>query len=196
DCETGAMLNESNGMDDRCDHCPYRFAKDVFMSRYFGTTNFAYFLNETNHAGQLQNRNMLILDEGHNTEDQILSLTDTEINQRRCEDFGIGGRLPIFDAGDTEAVLEWLDGVFMPAASAHGLALAKKMKEARDDERAKLVRKINGLEKFIMRINMFRNSNDIGEWFVWSDWDAERKVGTGDLFIKPLTARLFADDFL
>src|ERR1700676_752849 len=110
------------------------------MSRPFGTTNFSYYLNETNHAGQLSNRNMLILDEGHNTEDQILSLTDTEINQRRCDEYG-AGKLPIFDAGDNEAVLRWLDNTFVPAANIHAFKLAKAFKESRDDERIKVVRK-------------------------------------------------------
>jgi ATP-dependent DNA helicase DinG len=196
DCESGADLNESSG-DEKCGNCPYSYDKDVFMSRPFGTTNFAYYLNETNHAGQLQNRNLLVLDEGHNTEDQILSLTDTEINQRRCEEYG-AGKLPIFDAGDNEAVLRWLDNVFVPAALAHGGRLAKAFKDARDEDRLKVIKKQKALEKFLARVNMFRNAADPGEWFVWSDWKEFKGkfTGTGDLFIKPLTARLFADDML
>src|SRR5271167_4202114 len=52
DCETGAMLNESTG-DEKCPNCPYRIDKDIFIDRPMGTTNFSYYLNETNHAGQL-----------------------------------------------------------------------------------------------------------------------------------------------
>jgi Rad3-related DNA helicase len=199
DCETGASLNESAGMDEKCESCPYRSDKDVFMSRPFGTTNFAYYLNETNHAGQLQNRSMLILDEGHNTEDQILSLTDTELNQRRCDEYG-AGKLPVFDAGDNEKVLMWLDSTFVPAANAHGGKLAKSFREARDEDRIKIIRKQKALENFLTRINMFRNAADPGEWFVWSDWQVNERTGkgygTGDLLIKPLTARLFADRLL
>jgi ATP-dependent DNA helicase DinG len=62
------------------------------------------------------------------------------------------------------------------------------------------IRKKKSLERFLQRINMFRNSADPGEWFVWSDWQVNertgRTTGTGDLNIKPLTARLFADDLL
>jgi ATP-dependent DNA helicase DinG len=196
DCETGGMLNESTA-DEKCSNCPYSIDKNIFMDRPMGTTNFSYYLNETNHAGQLTNRNMLILDEGHNTEDQILGLTDTEVNQRRCDEYG-AGKLPIFAAGDNEKVLIWLDSVLVPAINAQSSKLAKEFREARDDERVKITKKIKALENFLARINMFRNSTDPGEWFVWSDYDAKKRTnpGTGDLFIKPLTARLFADKLL
>ena len=199
DCETGASLNESHGLDERCSDCPYRSAKEAFIANPFGTTNFSYYLNETNHAHQLPDRNLLILDEGHNTEDQILSLTDTEITQRKCDEYGVG-KLPIFDAGDTEGVRNWLNTVLVPAVSAHYSKLVKAFKEAKDEERVKIAKKIKGVENFLDRINMFRNSNDPGEWFAWSDWNVnprtKQSYGTGDLFIKPLTARLFANDLL
>ena len=199
DCEVGAMLNESGGLDDRCGYCPYRAAKDRFIANPFGTTNFAYYLNETNHSHQLPDRNVLVLDEGHNTEDQILKLTDTVIDKDRCKEYGISS-LPVFDEGDNDAVLAWLDAVFMPAALAQGNKLAKKFKDARDDERVKIAKKVNGLERFLQRVNRFRNSNDPGEWLCWSDWTVDnrsgRTLGTGDLLIKPLTARLFADELL
>ena len=199
DCETGAALNETSGDNEKCGFCPYTNDKNIFMSKPFGTTNFAYYLNETNHAGQLQNRNMLILDEGHNTEDQILSLTNTELNQRRCDEYG-AGKLPVFDAGDNDAVLQWLDSTFVPALNAHSSKLAKAFKEARDDQRVAVIKKMKALDNYLQRINMFRNSADPGEWFVWSDWQVnattKKGYGTGDLNIKPLTARLFADSML
>lgn len=199
DCETGADLNETSGMGERCENCPYRAAKEAFISNPIGTTNFSYYLHETNHAHQLPDRNVLILDEGHNTEDQILGLTDTCIRQKDCDKYG-AGKLPIFDAGDNGAVLRWLDNVLVGAASRYGYGLDKEIKEARDDERVTAIRKKKSLERFLQRINMFRNSADPGEWFAWSDWQVNertgRTTGTGDLLIKPLTARLFADDLL
>ena len=199
DCETGADLNASTGLDEKCDTCPYRTDKEIFMSEPFGTTNFAYYLNESNHSGQLPQRNMLVLDEGHNTEDQILSLTDTIVRQRDCDKYGVE-KLPIFDAGDNDKVLGWLDNILVPKCNAYGLQLARELKEKRDDERVAVVRKIKSLDRFLSRINMFRDAADPTEWFVWSDWKVNQRTGnatgTGDLYIKPLTARLFADNLL
>lgn len=190
DCEVGGMLNGAGGDDERCASCPYRADKDRYIASPIGTTNFSYYLNEARFAGELPMRNMLVLDEGHNTEDQILSLTDTVIDRDRCDRYGVQGRLPEFDEGDNEAVLAWLDAVFMPAAQQHAVALGKKMREARDSDRAAVVKKVNALERFLLRVNMFRNSEDPTEWFAWTDGQSRA------LTIKPLTGRLFADDFL
>jgi ATP-dependent DNA helicase DinG len=190
DCEVGGMLNAAGGDDERCDGCPYRADKDRYINSPLGTTNFSYYLNEARFAGELPTRNMLVLDEGHNTEDQILSLTDTVIDRDRCDRYGVTGKLPEFDEGDNEAVMEWLDAVFMPAAQQHAVALGKKMREARDSDRAAVVKKVSALERFLLRVNMFRNSEDPTEWFAWTDGQ------TKALTIKPLTGRLFADDFL
>jgi ATP-dependent DNA helicase DinG len=199
DCETGADLSESLGMGEKCENCPYSADKAAYISNPFGTTNFAYYLNETNHAHQLPDRNLLILDEGHNTEDQILSLTDTTIRQKDCDKYG-AGKLPVFDSGDNAAVLNWLDNTLVGAASRYGYGLDKEVKEARDEERVTAIRKKKSLERFLTRVNMFRNAADPGEWFVWSDWQVNGRTGqgtgTGDLYIKPLTARLFADTLL
>jgi Rad3-related DNA helicase len=199
DCETGADLNETSGMGERCDFCPYHAAKEEFVRKPFGTTNFSYYLNETNHAHQLPDRNLLILDEGHNTEDQILSLTDTVIRQKDCDKYG-AGKLPIFDEGDNAGVLNWLDNTLVGAATRYGYTLDKEIKESRDDERVSAIRKKKSLERFLSRINMFRNSADPGEWFAWSDWKVNERTGqatgTGDLMIKPLTAKLFAETLM
>lgn len=193
DCEVGATMNES--ADEHCDACPYRAAKAIFMGNAFGTTNFDYYLNEINHSHQLSDRTLLVLDEGHNTEDKILGLTDTVITKERCKKYGIPA-LPIFAAGDTSKVLSWLDKVFVPAAEKFASELGKKYKAVPDKERVKLAREMNGLNRFMLRINRFRNAADHAEWYVWSDWQEGYVDSTGDLLIKPLTARLFADELL
>lgn len=199
DCEVGATMNESSKVEnDRCAYCPYRAAKERFIAAPLGTTNFAYYLNETSYAGELPKRNLLVLDEGHNTEDQILALTDTTITKKDCVRYGLD-TLPVFDAGDNEAVLIWLDEKFMPAILMFHGNLGKKYAKATDEERAKIAKHIHGLERTMLRINRFRNALDQDEWFCWSDWRVDehgRTTGTGDLYIKPMTARLFADELL
>jgi ATP-dependent DNA helicase DinG len=199
DCKIGASMNESSAIEnDRCADCPYRAAKERFIANPLGTTNFSYYLNETAYAGELPKRNLLILDEGHNTEDQILSLTDTKITRKDCEKYELD-TLPVFESGDSEAVIVWLDNKFIPAITGYMTKLSKQYVKSSDSERAKLLKRIHGVENTIMRINLFRNAAEPEEWFVWSDWKVDehgRTSGTGDLMIKPLTARLFADDML
>ena len=194
-CEDGATMNEAE-LDEAegttsCDACEYRRAKEEFCERPFGTTNFSYYLHETRFAGELLDRNVLVLDEGHSTGEQVLALAATEIDQRRCRDYGVAGKLPEFDAGDHEAVLAWLDRSFMPAASAHLYGLQKQAKASADVAvRARFLKKASAVDNFIMKLGMFRSSERPAEWFTWTDSQS------GNLMVKPLTARLFADELL
>ena len=190
-CEDGAVLNDGGVEPEQCSPCAYRMDKDRFCASPFGTTNFSYYLHETRYSGQLMDRNVLILDEGHNTEDQILSLTDTTIDKKKCKEYGITCPLPLFDPGESDEVLGWLDRVFVPAASAYLFTQQKNMRSASDaKERVRYAKKASAADNFLTRVNMFRNASTPSDWFVWSDKES------GSLMIKPLTARQFANDFL
>jgi len=198
DCETAAMLYEEEHNVETC--TGYKPAKRIFQSTPMGVTNFDYYLNETMHAGQLKNRNLLVCDEAHNAEGKILGFTDTVIDKRRCEEYGVVGGLPIFEAGYNEDVANWLCGSFVPAYESHKRNLKTQItvaKETGDKELAvKLLKKVQAAERFMGKINFFLNAADRRDWLAWSDWDAEKRKGTTDLAIKPLTATLFANDIL
>jgi Rad3-related DNA helicase len=198
DCETAAMLYEEGHNFETC--TGYKPAKRIFQQTPMGVTNFDYYLNETMHAGQLKNRNMLVLDEAHNCENKILGFADTVIDKRRCEEYGVVGGLPIFSAGYNEDVANWLHADFVPAYETHKRNLKSQIsvaKETGDKELAvKLLKRVQAAERFMGKVNMFLNSEDRRDWLAWSDWDAEKRKGTTDLAIKPLTATLFANDIL
>jgi Rad3-related DNA helicase len=198
DCETAGMLYEEEHNVETC--TGYKPAKRIFQSTPMGVTNFDYYLNETMHAGQLKNRNMLVLDEAHNCEGKILGFTDTVIDKRKCEEYGVVGGLPIFEAGYNEDVANWLHADFVPAYESHKRNLKTQIsvaKETGDKELSvKLLKKVQAAERFMGKINFFLNAADRRDWLAWSDWDAEKRKGTTDLAIKPLTATLFANDIL
>ena len=208
DCEIGGMLCLTEKSEDDedgkagCSFCPYKEAKKVFCSTPLGVTNFAYYLNETNHAGQLLPRHTLILDEGHNAENQILSLADIVVNRWRCEEVGIDFlSMPVVKPGQTTKGLEWVVNVFRPSANALIMKWESELKDLKEDGNtsgaAKLGKKMNGLKRFVGKLDMFANSADenIADWIAYTD---ESKGGetSGCLIIKPLTATLFAEDIL
>ena len=51
--------------------CVYKAAKTTFINAELGTTNFPYFLAETNYSAQLEPRGLLVVDECHNAEIQL-----------------------------------------------------------------------------------------------------------------------------
>jgi ATP-dependent DNA helicase DinG len=200
DCDTASLLhagrddeeagnNRSNPME--C--CEYHRAKRAFINGPLGVTNFAYYLNETQYAGQLKNRQMLVLDEGHNTEGQILGFTDTEITPKRAEEHG-AGKVPFIKPGENAKTHEWLIKTFVPATQEYLRALEENMNEAKyaqkRDDMIKYGRKLDATDKYLCRLMRFINSEDPGNWLCWTDKE------TNTLVIKPLTATLFADDVL
>lgn len=207
DCEAASTVFEDMHNHNTCHG--YKPAKERFVNAPLGTTNFSYYIAETNSAHQLPDRTLLILDEGHNCEDIILGFTDTTITQKICDDYKTP-RLPVFKEGDTARVREWLNQTFVPAVQTYGYDLRAEFQKAREsgdtETKARLAKKLNALDKFLSRIALFTNADQPGEWFAYSDWDASKKAyvndrgvdnrGTGNLIIKPLTARLFADQIL
>lgn len=196
DCDTGALLNNSeNQGDDRevCENCPYKMAKRAMLSSYLGTMNFAYFLNETQYAGQLGTREMLVLDEGHNTEQQVLGFTDTEITKNRLDEMGIPFA-PFIKSGENQKCFDWLVNSFRPALTEHMAKLQDLLDHAKltndKAEAVKYAKKLDSYDKYTCRLNRFINSDDHSDWLCWTDKDS------GTLTIKPLTATLFADEIL
>ena len=198
DCEMASMLFEEEHNFETC--TGYKPAKRIFQSSPMGVTNFDYYLNETMHAGQLKNRNLLVLDEAHNCEGKILGFTDTAITPRLCEEYGVVGGLPIFSAGNNTTVADWLHAEFVPASEQrkHDLKMQISIaKETQDKELAvKLLKKVQSIDRFMGRVNLFLNATDRRDWLAWSDWDEQKRKGTRDLTMKPLTATLFANDIL
>lgn len=201
DCDTASLLhagrddegagdNRSNPMD--C--CEYHRAKRAFLQNPLGVTNFAYYLNETQYSGQLKNRQMLVLDEGHNTEGQILGFTDTEITVKRCEEIKEGLKPADIKPGQNMQCMQWLKTTYVPAVQTYMLALEENMNEAKysgnREEQIKFARKLDAQDKHLCRLNRFIMSEDPTNWFCWTDKDS------GTLIIKPLTATLFAEDVL
>jgi len=201
DCDTGALLNNSAKQGDErtvCESCPYRYAKRTMLSSGVGTMNFAYFLNETQYAGQLGTREMLVLDEGHNVESQVLGFTDTVITRKRNEEVG-AGPMPFIKPGENAKTYEWLVSAFRPALVTYMQKLEDLLEEAKlsgnRDEAIKYAKKLDSYDKYTCRLNRFINSNDPSNWLCWTNTDKNSKE-SGNLTIKPLTATLFADEVL
>ncbi|HZJ10176.1 MAG TPA: DEAD/DEAH box helicase family protein, partial [Trueperaceae bacterium] len=64
-----------------CDECPYFTAKDVAMATNVTTMNYAYFLAELNYAGGFGHRDLLVLDEAHNTEAALMGFVQVNIGE-------------------------------------------------------------------------------------------------------------------
>lgn len=92
----------------RCTACPYRAAKDEFAAAQIGVTNYSYYLSEAVYANELPLRQLLVLDEAHNVEDEVRRWSTVEISADEAEERET--EIP-WNAG-TEQAKEWLQKHF------------------------------------------------------------------------------------
>ncbi len=65
-------------------NCHYKKEKENFINGKKGITNFSYFLAETVYAGKLKPRNLLVIDEAHNTASELSKFIEVTISERFC----------------------------------------------------------------------------------------------------------------
>lgn len=173
-----------------CGSCPYAEAKAAFVSSQIGVTNFSYMLTEAAHVRRLKPRELLIIDEAHNTESALLSFVEIEVTPQRAEFVG-APHPPVIADGDIAAAREWVLGTLLPACKNK----ISSMEIERDDQddpkiRERMSVKINAVVQFAGRLRFLQEEETLQEWFAYSD------DKTGMLKLRPLTARSIAERYL
>ena len=211
DCRAGGLLNRANkaliaakeGEEDvtfselqaykdqhptKCSPCSYNVAKGIFAGAPLGVTNFSYLLSEARHVGHLKPRSLLIIDEAHNTEGQLLGFVEIEITAKRCEE--VGAERPVqIQPGETARAREWILKEFLPHLKVKIESTRGEMLEAEGKDRERTAFKLSGMEQFQSRIDVIVD-DECTDWFSYSD------PKTGALKLRPLTARSIAEDYL
>ena len=213
DCQAGRMLHKANRAliqakrDDpntapedllefeakhpiKCGTCAYETAKGAFRAAPLGVTNFSYMLAESKHVRSLRPRNVLIIDEAHNTESQLLSFVEIEITVQRADQVGAPNP-PRIKPGEIGPAREWVLTVFRPLLIAWIKALQMELLSTDSgDRRTKISSRIAAGEQFASRLDFLADAEQMDEWFAYSD------EKTGALKLRPLTARCIAEDYL
>jgi len=178
-CAIGTQVNGSF-----CAECPYRIAKEAYMRSAIGTTNYSYILTEAMYAKELLPRKLLVLDEAHNIESEILSLTDIEIAPATIKHLNLS-RVPYFRVNEESMIRQWLNKTFMVQLE-HRL---ETLKARPSSSLTKLeLAEVSTLNKLKSNITLYLESDRPEDWLAWSQDDK--------LLIRPLDCSSFARDFL
>ena len=122
------------------DLCPYRMAKQGAIASKMVTTNFAYFIGESNNVNDLGVRRLLVVDEAHNIEGSLMSYIECKISQRVLDFCNIDVSVPMRDQYD-----EYKD-------------FLKDLHKTVTDEHNKINKKIDNLVvKLVHTINDLKN---------------------------------------
>jgi Rad3-related DNA helicase len=189
-CDLGAQLNKITGT--ICAVCPYRSAKYNFCRSKIGTTNFSYFLTDSafkEESVRLPDREVLVIDEAHNTENVLIAHSEIVISPIRLEELGV--KLPTrpFQFSAVNPAREWISKVVNPATGALIAQLNLELKDPSKGRRELLpiARKVTQLNQFSEGMKKFVESES-EMWFI--------DQSEGGLNIKPLRGDVFADELL
>ena len=177
-----------------CPGCPYRTAKDRFIGAPLGVTNYSYFLSETVYAGQLEPRELLVLDEAHNIEAERRRWATVELDEETAT--RVGASFPF--SGKRVETIDWMVSEYRPALQRYILKLSSKL----DDMERKGIKKgltllideLDRLDRHVCSLNRILTEGEVS-YDMLIDWE-EQQNGVRKLKVQPLDAGQIAKDIL
>lgn len=181
-------------------NCVYKKAKESFIAGSEGVTNFPYFLAETQYAGKLEPREVLIIDEAHNIDSELSKFIEITISDKFCNSF-LNMQIP---TGLTQRqYLTWVEEVYLNT-TAKKLAHLERMLEKyvglkekiRSGEFASISKKYEMLDKHVCKVRRFLELYSSDNW-VMNDLPADNYSNPSrKLQFKPINVAPYAEDML
>ena len=176
--------------------CSYKQAKKEFIAGDEGITNFSYFLAETQYAGQLKPRNLLVVDEAHNVELQLSKFIEMTISERFAKSI-----LKLAWPGELSlaASLKWVKDTYRPKLASHCKFVKGSLQkylgvQEKINEFAVLAKKMEMLDKHLCKINRFLEIYQTDNWIVNHEEAYGRSMRK--IEFKPIDVSHFCDDLL
>jgi ATP-dependent DNA helicase DinG len=174
-----------------CEECSYLIAKDDALHASIATLNYSYLLAEINHAGAFQKRDLLVLDEAHNTEDALMRFVEVHLSRNTLARAGIEIDFPQIQ--DLEERIHFATSLIPDLGRALS-KLEEQIKQLEDVPPDVSVHK-NELEGLLRRLVLLRDADDAG-WVAEDSPDMSFDGGVAWWKFRPITVAAFAEEFL
>lgn len=148
-CELGVCKRNPSAY---CTDCPYILNKNAALSNWITNMNYAYFLNIIK-ANQIPSRKILIMDESHVLENELLKAGTVRITERTLHTLGIYNiQFPkIYDSDDQKQ--NWLFNILLPQLKQQFLYYKTQIRNYQNfkftKETQKLIHKYMSLDRVI-----------------------------------------------
>jgi len=179
-------------------NCVYRKAKEDFLESPEGVTNFPYFLAETQYAGKLKPRQVVIVDEAHNAAAELSKFIEITISDKFCQAF-LKFSLP--NSGTARQYIDWITGTYIPAISSRLKHLEQMMEKyiglsekIKSGEFASIAKKFEMLDKHVCKVRRFLELYSTDNW-VLNEIPADGRSGRKIEF-KPIDVAPFSEEML
>jgi ATP-dependent DNA helicase DinG len=174
-----------------CDDCTYIIAKEDALHSSIATLNYPYFMGEINNAGAFQKRDLLILDEAHNSEEMLMRFVEVLISRNMLARAGIELEFP--QVSDLEDRIAFVTGLIPDIVRAL-MRLEEDIKTLEAPPPDISVHK-NELEGLLRRLQLLRDASDAG-WVCEQSDEVSFDGGVQWWRFRPVTISRFADEYL
>ena len=151
-----------------CGNCPYITARSAFEEAAVGITNYAYLLSCLLYTDKLGPRQLLVADECHTVEDQVIRFSDAQVSYEHVKKWAPLLYWPKLSGMD--AYRRWLKAEYVPAIS-ETLANMVALEEGNPDPDSE----ITELDKHMCKINraldLTEDLNARKNWVFWEEGD-------------------------
>jgi len=178
-------------------NCPYKKAKSNFVDGNHGVTNFSYFLAETTYAGKTPKRNLLVIDEAHNIQNELSKFIEVSVSKRFCE--GVLNLKFPKDLTTQKKTYDWIVGIYYPkilSMTSHIENMLEKYAGLKNklQQFVKLAHRFEILDKYSCKLKRFVEVYHKDNWVsnnLIDDTGTVQKIE-----FKPIDVSYFAHDSL
>lgn len=177
--------------------CPYKADKQRFVDSPVGVTNVAYFLAETFYSGELEPRELLVIDEAHSIERSLSSFVEVSFSEWFSSK-ELKLKMPK-DMTTQLRAIQWISETYAPKVSTKlsGLksSAIKKLRHVDETvgaEEKKIASRIETLDKHLCKVNRFLGLYDPDNWAMWIDGAGETRRVT----FKPIDVAPHAEEIM
>jgi Rad3-related DNA helicase len=147
-------------------NCRYVIAKQEFLNSLESVTNYSYFFAESNYAGKIKPRDLLVLDEAHNIEDQASKFIEVTFSERFAKTINVS--FP--SKTDNSSVISWIKIKYLIKLKRELKNIKAKLDELNSsnssNEYQKLANRYDKLDKHVCKINRFLDIYDESNWVI------------------------------
>jgi len=192
-CQVGLRVRSPHiceGREVQC--CPYLQTKTAFQSASFSITNYAYFLTERLYVGAFPARHILVCDECHTIERNLLKFGELVVSDRMFREWGIRSiHVPEYERMAT--YVEWLGKVYLPLIKERLKELEALAEISPEDAKspsfqASMTALSNQEQKVSLCMSETVRSPE--DWVYWCD---ETEKDGRVVYLKPLNAAPYMD---
>lgn len=144
--------------------CGYTLDKQAFINAFLGITNFPYFLSETSYAGKLEPRNLLVIDEAHNTAEVLSSHVEVTFSERFAKDV-LKCKVPTLKT--QQDVVDWIGKQYRTALVKYIKSIEKAIESNLISGSAgfgDFAKQYDMLDKHICKVNRFLETYNAENW--------------------------------